>query len=316
MIKTLVIAGPTASGKSAVALALAERVGGAVINADSLQVYRDLRILSARPTAEEEARAPHRLYGYRDGATPCTAAGWAADAAAAVRDAAAAGQVPILVGGTGLYLSALMDGLSAVPPVPEASRAAAEALREAEGLAGLYAPLVKADPESAAVLEPANPQRMLRAYAVWHATGRTLRQWQAGGLTSPLPEGRFLTVTLLPERDLLYRACDRRFLEMMARGALEEVKTLLAKGYPDDATVMKAVGVPELRAHLNGALTLDEAIALAQQHTRNYAKRQLTWLRRRMHGSHAFSFSEFHHPATHHEIMSCVDAFLLKSPDF
>lgn len=316
MIKAVVIAGPTASGKSALASAVAERFGGAIINADSLQVYRDLRILSARPTAEEEACQPHRLYGYLGGDEPCTAARWAADAACAIREEAALGRLPVIVGGTGLYIKALLDGLSPIPDVPAPSLEAAEAVYRSRGLEGLFADLTADHAVDAAQLERTNRQRMIRAYAVWHATGRSIQSWQREAPITPLPEGRFLSIALTPDRTLLYAACERRFKQMLDSGAAEEVRLLLAKGYPDHLTVMKAVGVSELRECLTGAVTLDQAAATAQQRTRNYAKRQLTWFRHQMHSSHAISFDKFHDPATLHEIMSWVEAFLLKSSDF
>jgi tRNA dimethylallyltransferase len=274
--RPLAVTGPTASGKSALALALAERQGGWIINADALQVYRDLRIVSARPSAAEEARAPHRLFGVLDGAERCSVDRWLGFARDAIAEAEAAGARPILCGGTGLYLKAMEDGLAAIPPVPARIVAEEQARLQAEGTAAGLARLAAADPETAARLAPGDRQRILRALAVLHATGRSLASWQRG----PAPGGRPLHwIVLLPPRDRLRIAVAERWQAMLTAGALEEVRALLARGLDPTLPVMKAVGVAELAAVLAGADSLETASRRAIDRTRQYLKRQTTWLR-------------------------------------
>ena len=267
------IAGPTASGKSALALALAERTGGVVVNADSAQVYRDLPVLSAAPSEPERARADHRLYGIRDAADPCSAATWAELARAAITDIHAQGRLPILVGGTGLYLRTLLDGLAPVPVIDAAIRGEvrASSLEEARRR------LEQLDPEAAERLDPRDRTRTERALEVVLSTGRTLKQWQAsrtGGI------GKSVSVwplILLPPREWLYSRCDDRFAAMIDQGAIAEVQALLARGLNPSLPAMRAIGVQELSAYLSGERSLEAAIAAGQQATRNYAKRQYTW---------------------------------------
>jgi len=274
----LVVAGPTASGKSALALALAERLGGAVINADSMQVYRDLRILTARPTEAEEARAPHALYGVRDAAEPASAGWWRREALAAMRRTAAEGRLPILCGGTGLWLSALVNGIGAMPTVPGPVRAEARALAAAIGAASLHARLAERDPATAALLEPGDTQRVIRAWEVLEATGRGLSAWWSERREPPAP-WRFAMILLRPPRAALRAAIDARFLAMLEAGALEEVRALAARGLDPELPAMKAHGVPNLAAFLAGRIPLEQAIAEAQAMVRQYAKRQDTWFR-------------------------------------
>ncbi|MEM0930154.1 MAG: tRNA (adenosine(37)-N6)-dimethylallyltransferase MiaA [Pseudomonadota bacterium] len=272
----IVIAGPTASGKSAAALALAETIGGEVICADSMQVYRDLAVLSARPTANDEARAPHHLYGYVDGSERYSAGRFAREAKPVIEDVRMRGQVPILCGGTGLYLKAMTDGLS---PIPEVAQAITEALN-AEWLAspdGLRSRLLSVDPEMER-LEPADQQRHIRALAVFDETGRSLSDWQKEPRVRAV-EGPVLPLVLCPGREALYRRCEARFEAMLARGALDEARVLAARGLAPDLPVMKALGVPELLAYLSGELSLEDAAASAKQETRRFAKRQMTWFR-------------------------------------
>ena len=276
MRPALIVAGPTASGKSALALALARRFGGTVINADSMQVYRELRVLTARPTAEEEALAPHRLYGLRPAAAAASVAWWR-DAALAEMDAAPG--LPILCGGTGLYLLSLTEGLSAIPPVPAAAREAARALLAEEGAPALHARLAAIDPETAATLRPGDSQRIARAYEVASGTGRGLVAWQrAGARTGPAP-WRFSAILLDPPRDALREAIARRFDAMLAGGALEEARALVAQGLDPALPAMRAHGVPELAAVLAGTMTLPDARARAILNTGQYTKRQATWFR-------------------------------------
>ncbi|MFZ2003501.1 MAG: tRNA (adenosine(37)-N6)-dimethylallyltransferase MiaA [Stellaceae bacterium] len=276
----IIVAGPTASGKSALALALAEHYGGAVINADALQCYGDLRILTARPGPAEEARAPHRLYGFLDATERGSAARWRAAALAEIAASLAAGRLPILVGGTGLYLRALLGGLAAIPDLPPAIRDDATALYSRLGGAAFRQELARLDPASAARFPPGDKTRLTRAYEVVRATGKPIGEWQRAP-AAPSPY-RFATILLAPPRATLYAACDARFAAMIDAGGLAEAAALLARGLPLDLPAMKAVGMPELFAHLRGEATLPEAIAAAQQSTRRYAKRQTTWFRHQL----------------------------------
>ncbi|CAA7626918.1 tRNA (adenosine(37)-N6)-dimethylallyltransferase MiaA [Magnetospirillum sp. UT-4] len=274
----IVIAGPTASGKSGLALAIAREFGGVVINADSMQVYSVLRVLTARPSPEDEAAAPHRLYGVLHPSELCSAARWRDLAAAEMAAAWAAGLVPVVVGGTGLYLRTLMAGISPVPEIPDAIRAESRARLAKLGNAAFHAELAARDPVMAARLDPGNSQRLARAWEVLAATGRSLAEWQA----EP-PEGavaaRWCRLALLPGREALYAACDGRFRRMVETGALDEVRDLMALGLDPALPAGKALGVPELAAFLAGETPLEEAVAGATRATRNYAKRQLTWFR-------------------------------------
>lgn len=274
----LIVAGPTASGKSALALALARRLNGVVINADAMQVYRELRILTARPGAADEALAPHRLYGVRPAAQPGNAAWWRDAALAAMEEARAVGRLPILCGGSGLYLAALVGGLAEVPePGPEA-RTEARALLVGLGPAALHARLAAVDPATAARLRPSDPQRIARAWEVWRGTGRGLVGWQAEA--APPPHGwRFAAIVLDPPRGELRAAAADRFAAMLEAGAVQEVRALLALGLDPALPALRAHGVPELAAHLRGELPLAEAARRAIAATGRYVKRQSTWLR-------------------------------------
>lgn len=275
----LVLAGPTASGKSALGIALAQRFNGTVINADSMQVYRDLRVLTARPSDEEMAQAPHRLYGVLDGAVHGTAARWVELARAAIAATVAEGRLPILLGGTGMYLRSLFEGLVDIPAVPGEVRAAARARLETDGAAALHAALSAADPETAARLKPGDGQRLVRAWEVLQATGRGLAAWQAAAPTPPLPNP-VCRLLLRPPREALYARIDRRFVVMLENGALDEARAVLARtDIPADAPMRKAHGLPELIQYLKGEIALDEAIQAGQLNTRHYAKRQTTWFR-------------------------------------
>ena len=274
----ILVAGPTASGKSALALRLAERLGGVVINADSMQVYRELRIVTARPTDDDLARAPHALYGVRPVAEAGTVAWWREAALAEMDAARTAGRVPILCGGTGMYFAALTQGLAAIPPVPEAARAKARRLLAEEGPAALHARLAALDPATAATLRPSDSQRLARAYEVATGTGQGLVAWQAAGGTGPAP-WRFACVLLDPPREALRAAIAARWQSMMADGAVEEVRALGALGLDPALPAMRAHGVPELLAMLAGRMTPQEASARAILITGQYTKRQATWFR-------------------------------------
>ena len=276
----VIIAGPTASGKSALALEIARSLDGCVINADSMQVYRDLAILTARPDADALAQAPHRLYGVLDGAELCSAARWADMAMAAISEAQGQGLMPILVGGTGLYLRVLVEGIAPVPEIPDEVRMATRALHAELGGAEFHTRLASLDPVMAARLRPSDAQRLMRAHEVIAATGRSLAAWQEEGRRQRRIDP--IAFTLLPPRDQLYAACDGRFVRMIESGALDEIASLAAKMLSPDRPIMKALGVPELLCHQAGSLGLAEAITQGQQATRNYAKRQATWFRHQM----------------------------------
>jgi tRNA dimethylallyltransferase len=280
--RAVLIAGATASGKSALALALAEAIGGTVINADSMQVYRDLRIITARPSPVEEARVPHRLYGHVDAAENYSTGRWCLDATAAMAEVHGAGRVPILVGGTGLYFKALTRGLARVPPIPPALRACLRRRLSQEGTGALYAELAARDPQSARRLMPGDRVRILRALEVVLATGRSLAQWQREGAPAALDAGQALRIFLEVERSALYARIAARFDAMLAAGALEEVRALLARGLDPALPAMKAHGVPWLIRHLRGEIELAEAAEGARRDTRRYTKRQATWFRHQL----------------------------------
>lgn len=274
--KVALIAGPTASGKSALAIEMATRTAGTVINADSAQVYAELRILTARPSPEDEARVPHRLFGHIAGTQAYSAAHWAEQAKAEIAAAHARDSLPILAGGTGMYIRTLLDGIAPVPAIDSAIRAQVRALPVAQA----HRQLTQLDPHAAARLNPADTTRVARALEVIRSTGRTLAAWQAervGGIGGAI---ELTPLILLPDRAWLADRCDRRLAAMFDQGAIDEVRALLAR--PDissTAPVRRAIGVTEIAAFLAGSLSRDEALARAQAATRQYAKRQYTWLR-------------------------------------
>jgi len=280
--KAVLIAGPTASGKSALALELAQRTGGVVINTDSMQVYRDLRIITARPSAGEEALVPHRLYGHVDAGVNFSAGAWVADAADVLGEARAQGRLPIFIGGSGLYFKALTRGLSAVPPIPADVRDAVRARLERHGVEAMHAELAARDPVSAERLKPRDRTRIARALEVVEATGRPLPDWHRDGLPPLLPPGAFHALFLAPERERLYARIDARFGTMLDAGALDEVAALAARGLDPLLPAMKAHGVPGLIRHLKGELTRQEAAEIGRADTRHYAKRQFTWFRHQL----------------------------------
>ncbi len=279
---SILIAGPTASGKSALALKLAERLGGIVINADSMQVYRDLRIITARPTPAEETRVPHLLYGHVDAAENYSVGRWLVDASAALAEAQRSGRLPILVGGTGLYFKALTRGLAAVPPIPADLRLAVRARLKAEGLAPLHAELLRRDPASAQRLMPGDRARITRALEVILATGRSLADWHREGMPPSVDAAGAIKMFLAVDRAELYRRIDARFDAMLAAGALEEVRKLGARSLDPALPAMKAHGVPWLIRHLAGEITFAEAAEGAKRDTRRYTKRQATWFRHQL----------------------------------
>lgn len=270
-----IIAGPTASGKSALALALAEETGGVIVNADSAQVYRDLRVLSARPSAADEARAEHRLYGTRDGALPCSAADWAAEARGVIAEVHGARRLPILVGGTGLYLRTLLEGIAPVPPIDEAIRTEVRA----EPVSSNYRALLAEDLRAAAALRPTDTQRVARALEVIRSTGCSILHWQGERHGGIAPHVRVEARVVLPPRDWLTARCDARFADMLDARALSEVEALLARGLDPSLPVMNAIGVRELGGYLRGMQAREEAVAASRAATRRFAKRQFTWFR-------------------------------------
>jgi tRNA dimethylallyltransferase len=280
--RAILIAGPTASGKSGLALRLAEELGGVVINADSMQVYRELAILTARPPPSELAHASHALYGFVSGAEPYSAGRYAADAAHAIDEARSRGRIPIIVGGTGLYFKVLLEGLSPVPAADPAVRAYWRAQAAKRPATELHAILAQRDPVTAARLMPTDPQRIVRALEVLESTGRSLADWQREPGKPVLAESETVRLLAWPERTLLAAAIDARFDAMMKAGALEEVRALEALGLSTELPIMRALGVAPLAEHVAGRQSLDAAIGAAKTETRQYAKRQLTWLKRNM----------------------------------
>ncbi len=280
--KAVLIAGPTASGKSALALELAQKTGGIVINTDSMQVYRDLRIITARPTPAEEAVVPHSLYGHVDAAVNFSAGAWVADAAKVLADARAKGRLPIFAGGSGLYFKALTRGLSAVPPIAIEVREDVRARLERNGVEALHAELAVRDPASAERLKPRDRTRIARALEVVEATGRSLTDWHRQGLPPLLPPGEFVALFIAPERGALYARIDARFDAMLAAGALEEIAALASRNLDPLLPAMKAHGVPALIRHLKGEITREAAAEISRADTRHYAKRQFTWFRHQL----------------------------------
>ena len=270
------IAGPTASGKSALALELARQRRGVIVNADSAQVYRDLRVVSARPLPEEETAVPHRLYGYRDGAEPCSAADWARDARTAIDEAHTTGRLPILVGGTGLYVRTLLDGIAPVPDIDPAIRRAVRAMSAAQS----HAALAREDPAAAQRLRASDTTRLTRALEVVRSTDKPLSDWQKDKVGGIAPRIDLKPLILLPPRDWLYERCDRRFEMMMSEEGLDEVRRLLTRDLNPLLPVMRAIGVREIAAFLAGELDRDAALEAGKQATRRYAKRQYTWFSR------------------------------------
>jgi tRNA dimethylallyltransferase len=280
--KAVLIAGPTASGKSALALQLAQATGGVIINADSMQVYRDLQVITARPTPAEEALVPYRLYGHVDAAVNFSAGSWVLDAAAVLNELRAQNRLAIFAGGSGLYFKALTRGLSAVPPIPYEIRESVRTRLERDGVEVLHAELAKCDPVSAERLKPRDRTRIARALEVVEATGRSLADWHRDGLPPLLPQGAFRALFLEPDREELYARIDARFAAMLEAGALDEVAALATRKLDPLLPVMKAHGVPALLRHLAGEITLEAATAIGRADTRHYAKRQFTWFRHQL----------------------------------
>ncbi len=278
-IGAVLICGPTASGKSALALSLAREFGGVVIDADSMQVYAGLRVITNRPAPEEEAAAPHRLYGFRPVQEPYSAALWLADVKEALAEARREGWLPIVVGGTGLYFKALTEGLSDIPAIPPEIRERLRTAAQSQAAEALHAELARRDPVTAERLRPSDRQRIVRALEVLEATGRPLAEWQGNKQPPLLPLAQTYPVALTLERAELYRRCDARFEAMLEGGALEEAGAMAALGLDPGLPAMRAVGLPPLISHVRGEISLEAAAAAAKTATRNYAKRQVTWIR-------------------------------------
>ncbi len=277
-LSLIIVAGPTASGKSTLALALAERLDGVVINADAMQCYAELRILTARPSEAEERQIPHRLYGVRAAAEPGNAAWWRLAALEALDEARAAGKTPILCGGTGMYLNALLHGIAEIPDPGEAARSQARSLLAELGAPGLHARLLAVDPQTGAKIRPSDSQRIARAYEVWLGTGHGLAHWQSRP-TETLTGWTAKMILLDPPRAELREAVETRFAAMLEAGALEELRALLALNLDAALPLMRAHGVPELTPYLRGEANLAEATARATLATHQYTKRQATWFR-------------------------------------
>jgi tRNA dimethylallyltransferase len=282
--RAILIAGPTASGKSALALALAQRVGGAVVNADSMQVYRDLRILTARPTPDEERIAPHLLFGHVDGAVVYSVGRWLEDLRKVLADLARDGATPVIAGGTGLYFKSALQGLSDIPAVPDEVRAKVRAEAEGERPESLHARLSQCDPQTAARLRPTDPQRILRALEIYEATGKPLATFQNARAQPLLDQSECVSFFIAPQRAELYARIDARFDKMIEAGALDEVAALRERRLDPALPVMRAHGVPHLTAYLDGRMSLEEAIARGKADTRHYAKRQFTFARHQLGG--------------------------------
>ena len=277
--RAILIAGPTASGKSALAMRLAAALDGVIVNADSMQVYRDLRILTARPSVEEERDFPHRMFGHVDAAENYSVARWLADAGREIAAIEASGRLPILVGGTGLYFRALTEGLSDIPPVPDDVRTALRAWAEGRDPQEIHARLAEVDPETAARLRPTDPQRNLRALEVYTATGKPLSAFHASRSGMVLDIADCVAVFLEPDREVLRQRIDARFDAMMEAGAGDEVEALMLRGLDPALPAMRAHGVPGLIRAFRNEISVEEAIAIGKADTRRYAKRQHTWFR-------------------------------------
>jgi tRNA dimethylallyltransferase len=280
----VLIAGPTASGKSALAMELAERIGGTIVNADSMQVYRNLRVITARPTRADEARVPHLLYGRVDEAENYSVGRYCLDAAAAIREVQAGRRIPILVGGTGLYFKSLLTGLAAIPATPPDIRTHLRARLDAGGIEPLYRELQERDPVTASRLMPRDRSRILRALEVLESTGRTISDWHRDGMPPVIDPEQGVKIFLDVARETLIRNIEARFAKMLGEGALDEVRALDARHLPETLPAMKAHGVPWLRRYLRGEISIDEAASGAIMDTRRYTKRQVTWFRNQMKG--------------------------------
>lgn len=311
-LPVIVVGGPTASGKSALALDIAHEFNGVVINADSMQVYDELRILTARPSVEDERRVEHRLYGVLSPAKACSVGQWRELAVREIESTHASGRLPVVAGGTGMYIRGLMHGLAPIPQIPPNIRSDVQDIYRKQGGDAALAALAVVDPETAGRLASGDQQRVIRALEVYRATGRSLSHWIAAGNQGALAHAAFQAIVLQPPRAALYEHIDDRFHQMIDEGALEEVKRVRGLGLNPELPAMKAVGLRELGRYLDGEQSLDEAIADAQQASRNYAKRQLTWFRNQIPEAESYfaQYSESVRP----KIFSFIRQFLLTNP--
>ena len=309
MSSVVIIAGPTASGKSRMAIDVARQFDGTVINADSMQVYRELDLLTSRPPADDLNAAEHKLYGVLSASEACSVGRWLQMATAEIEGAWSKNRLPIVVGGTGMYIKALMEGLAPIPDVPVAARGEATELYERLGGEEFVTVLAKFDTDAASRIPPGDRQRLIRAYEVLVATGRTLSEWQAEHPATPPLDADFAVIAVTPERADLYASVDARFDTMMATGALDEVARLLELNLDPALPAMKAIGVKELAAHLSGEVDLPTATANAAQATRNFAKRQLTWLRNQV--TPDLEISAQYSESFREEIFSFIRHFML-----
>ena len=293
--------GPTASGKSALGVCLAQSLGGVILNADAMQVYKELQIITARPTEAEMQDVPHRLYGVLSAAQRCSAARWAALAEAEIKDAWAQGKQPILLGGTGLYIRTLMEGIADIPDPSEEVRARVAGWWEESAPGAFHAKLAEVDAEIAARLEPGDKQRLMRAMEVWEETGTPLSEWQQQAAKPVFPEAKWQVHYIDIPRDVVYARINSRFEQMMQQGALEEVRALMELNLPAYLPAMRAHGVPALMAHLRGEISLEEAIHIGQRDTRHYAKRQMTWIRNQLPQALPVSYNYAQNAAEAHE---------------
>lgn len=308
-LKAIIIAGPTASGKSALAIDIAEKYPVTIINADSQQVYKELSILSARPSPADEAKVPHRLFGILPASEVCSAGRWLEMVKVEIEKSISSGRTPLLVGGTGLYLKALTDGLSPIPQINPEVREKARALWDEIGPEQFIKRLFDVDPLSATTIAPTDSQRLIRAFEVSLSTGRPFSSWKEEPREMVVKGISFATVQLVPVREVLYEAINARFDKMMEMGAMIEVKNLLKLGLDKDLPAMKALGVPELISHIEGKISLSEALEKAKTASRNYAKRQLTWARHQLAGKVLViaQYSE----SSRGKIFSFIDEFML-----
>jgi len=275
----LIVAGPTASGKSSLALAAADKYNGVIINCDAMQVYRELHLITARPSSEDEAKVSHKLYGVIPAAEACSAGIWRELAVAEIETCWRADRLPIVTGGTGLYIRALMEGLTDIPEIPREIREEVTERRNRIGPEAFRQELAKFDPVSAERLNPTDSQRMIRAYEVYLGTERSLTDWHQDAPATPPLEANYQSIVFEPPRDELYAKCEARIDWMIDNGVLDEVRVLMELNLEPSLPVMKALGVPELITHLRDKMTLEDAVSAAKQATKRYAKRQMTWFR-------------------------------------
>jgi tRNA dimethylallyltransferase len=307
----IIVAGPTSSGKSDLAADIAAEFDGVVINADSMQVYRELPILTAQPSRQHMSRVPHRLFAIASANERFSVGAWLRLAVAEIEDSAARGKLPVVCGGTGLYLKALNEGLAAIPPIPDAVRQATRALYDRIGGAAFQGRLAARDPVTASRLASTDRQRLCRAWDVVETTGKPLSEWHDIASVGPV-DSRCCTVLLMPPRNLIYAACDRRFEAMMAAGALDEVAALARTGIDRELPAMKALGVTDLMAYLAGTATLETAVDRAKRATRNYAKRQMTWFRHQL--TPDLTVFEQYSESLQPKIFPFIREFLLTAP--